>query len=125
MTSATVCKPNISGAGRRRRRIAGYISAAVTMALFAGLALSHAAWGWRMLVFLPAATAATCVLQARRGTCLAHAAKGTFEHEDFSATKAPEDEVSASRRVAAGIRRDAALVGLACAVVAALSALVA
>jgi hypothetical protein len=76
-------------------------------------ALFHVPWQWRSLVFLPAALSATGFLQARRNTCIAHAARGTFEHEDFSATKAPLEDVAASRKVAIGIRRDAVLVGLA------------
>ena len=60
----------------------------------------------------------------RRNTCIARAAEGTFEHDDFSRTKAPDDDVAASRRVSATIRRDSALIGVAAGVVAALSALI-
>jgi hypothetical protein len=123
--TAQVCKPNISASGRRRRRLVGYVASAIGLLLFAGLALTHTAWWWRTVVFLPTSMAAVGFLQASRGTCVAHAAKGTFEHEDFSTTKAPDDEVAASRKVAASIRRDAVLVGLGCAAVAVAMAFVA
>jgi hypothetical protein len=122
--TAQVCRPNISSAGRRRRRLVGYVAAAVAVAFLAGLAFTHAAWWWRTLVFLPAAMAAVGFLQASRSTCIAHAASGTFEHEDFSKTPAADEDVAASRKMAASIRRDAVLIGLACAAVSVASAFV-
>ena len=119
-----VCRPNISGAGRRRRTRIGYAAVMVTVLLFGLMLVSHAAWYWRALLCLPAGLAAVGFLQVRRNTCIARAAEGMFEHEDFSRTKAPDDEVAASRRVAATIRRDSALIALACGVLAALTALV-
>jgi hypothetical protein len=119
-----VCKPNISAAGRKRRRLVGYVATAVGLALVVGLALAHTAWWWRAFVFLPATMAAFGFLQATRGTCVAHAAKGTFEHEDFSTTKAEDAEVSASREAAAVIRRDALLVALGCTAIAVATAFV-
>jgi hypothetical protein len=41
------------------------------------------------------------------------AKEGTFEHEDFSTTKAAVEEVVASRAVASTINRDTILMGLA------------
>jgi hypothetical protein len=117
-----VCNPNISAAGRRRRRLVGYVASGIAAAMLAGFVVGHAGWWWRTLVFMPTTIAAIGFLQARRGTCVAHAARGTFEHEDFSTTKAPDDEVAASRRVAALIRRDALLFGFACAAIAAATA---
>lgn len=119
-----VCRPNISGAGRRRRTRVGYLTVMLTLLLLGVFLATGVSWYWRALIGLPAAMAAVCFLQVRRNTCIARAAEGTFEHEDFSRTKAPDDEVAASRRVAAGIRRDSALIGLACGVLAALTALV-
>jgi len=118
-----VCRPNISGAGRRRRTRIGYAAVMVSFLLFGALLVSHAAWYWRALLCLPAGLAAVAFLQVRRNTCIARAAEGTFEHDDFSRTKAPDDEVAASRRVAATIRRDSALIAVACGVLAALTAL--
>jgi hypothetical protein len=118
------CRPNISGAGRRRRTQIGYLAVMISVLLF-GLSLAmHAAWYWRALLCLPAALAAVSFLQVRRNTCIARAAEGMFEHDDFSRTKAPDEDVAASRRVASTIRRDAALIGLAVGVLAALTALV-
>ena len=112
------CRPNISPAGRRRRRRVGYVAAVASLLLLVALIAVHASWYWRLLVFLPSSLTAVAFLQVRRQTCIARAAEGTFEHDDFSKTKAPDDEVAASRRVAGGIRRDSTLIGLACALLA-------
>ena len=95
------------------------------MALFAASIALRWPFYFRATVFVPAAMAATGLLQAKRNTCIARAAEATFENEDFSTVKAPDDEVAASRKVAAGIKRDALLIGLASAVLAAASAFVA
>lgn len=121
-TSYAACRPNISGAGRRRRLRVGYIAAVVSLALLALFIARGSAWYLRALVFIPAGLAAVSLLQVRRNTCVARAAEGTFEHEDFSRTPAPDDDVAASRRVAAGIRRDSLLIGLACGILAAITA---
>ena len=107
-----VCKPNISAAGRRRRMRVGWASAAASVGLLGASVALHWPGYVRALVFLPAALSATCFLQAKRNTCVARAKEGTFEHDDFSTTKAPDDEVAASRKVAATIKRDAVLIGL-------------
>ena len=93
--------------------------------LLSVLVVLQTPWYLRALVGLPAALAAVAFLQVRRNTCVARAAEGTFERDDFSKTAAPADEVAASRRVAAGILRDAALIGLVGAALAAASVLVA
>jgi hypothetical protein len=112
------CTPNISGSGRRRRRNVGYAAAGLAAILAAAFVVAHVEWYVRIVVFVPAAMAAVGFLQASRNTCLAHASKGTIEQEDFSTTKASEEEVAASRLVAAGIRRDSLLIGAAAAMVA-------
>jgi hypothetical protein len=116
------CRPNISGAGRRRRLRIGYIATVVSLGLLALFVARGSAWYLRALVFVPAGLAAVSLLQVRRNTCIARAAEGTFEHEDFSRTPAPADDVAASRRVAAGIRRDSLLIALASAILAAITA---
>jgi hypothetical protein len=113
-----VCTPNISGSGRRRRRNVGYAVATFASILMAAFVVTHVAWYVRIVVFVPAAMAAVGFLQASRNTCLAHASKGTIEQEDFSTTKALDEQVAASRLVAAGIRRDSLLIGAAAAMVA-------
>jgi hypothetical protein len=126
MTAAdsTPCPPNISPAGRSRRRRLGYQWAGISVAaLGAGLAL-RAPWPVRALVLIPAMVSAIGFLQARRSSCILRAREGTLEHDDFSTERAPEAEVAASRKVAAGINRDAILIGVGAGAIAAASALV-
>jgi len=123
--SGEVCKPNISAAGRRRRTYVGYAGVAIGVALLAASIVLRWPFYLRATVFVPAALAARGFLQVSRNTCVARAAEGTFENDDFSTVKAPDDEVAASRKVAVGIKRDILLISLACAVLAAASAFVA
>lgn len=113
------CRPNFSAAGRRRRTRVAQLGALLAVVMLAFLVAIDAAWGWRLLVALPAGAALVSGLQVARNTCVAHAATGSFENEDLSLTKVDEAFAAASRRVAATIWRDA-LVGMA--LVAALSA---
>ena len=111
--NALPCKPNISTAGRLRRIRFGNQWLVVSVALLVALVVFRVRWYWGLLMFLPAAMSAVGFLQASRHTCVMRAKEGTFEHEDFSTTKAPDEEVAASRSVAAGINRDTFLIGLA------------
>jgi hypothetical protein len=110
--AAVSCRPNFSGPGRRRRRIIAAALALVSLAVFVGLVAAHASAWVRLLVALPAASASLVGLQVRRNTCLAHAATGTFEHDDFSTTKVEAAFAEASRRVARSIYRDGLLIGV-------------
>lgn len=121
---AQVCKANFSRAGRIRRQRFGAVASAIAVGMLVAFVLVHASWFVRATVFVPAAMAAVGLLQVRRNTCVAHAAKGTFEHDDFSTTKQSEDDAAASRRVAAGIYRDAILIALAVAAVSAATAFI-
>ncbi len=112
-TVAPACKANISSAGRRLRTRFGILWVIVFSVLLLGLMALEAPWYCRLLLFVPATLAAVGFLQVSRNTCIRRAAEGTFEHEDLTMTKAPDDEVAASRKVAAGIRRDMILVGFA------------
>jgi hypothetical protein len=112
MDAAPPCKPNISTAGRRRRIRFGNQWVVVSVVLLVLLVVLRVHWYWGLVMFLPAALSAVGFLQATRHTCVMRAKEGTFEHEDFSTTKAPDDEVSASRAVAATINRDSFLIGL-------------
>ncbi len=103
----------------------GYVATAVGVALGAAGVALHWPWYARAAVFFPAALAAVGFLQATRNTCIARANEGTFEHDDFSTTKAPDDEVAASRKVAATIKRDALVIGIVAAAAFAASAFVA
>ena len=92
------------------------MSAALTGLLAVSIVVARGRWFWCLAVFVPAAMAAVCFLQAGRKTCVARAAEGTFEHEDFSKTPAAEEDVLRSREVAATITRDSILIGVAVAV---------
>jgi hypothetical protein len=109
---APACKANISPAGRRIRTRFGAIFLVISVAILVVLVALRAPWYCRLLLFIPVSMSAVGFLQARRNTCIRRAAEGTFEHDDLSMTKAPDDEVAASRAVAGGIRRDMVLAGL-------------
>ncbi|HVU49926.1 MAG TPA: hypothetical protein VHL80_04525 [Polyangia bacterium] len=113
MPDGSLCKPNISGAGIRRRFRLGAVAAVLAVALAASVVASRARWPWSLTVFVPAAVAAVYFLQAGRKTCVARAAAGTFEREDFSTTPADEDDAARSREVATKITRDSVLIGFA------------
>jgi hypothetical protein len=112
MPDGSQCRPNISRSGVRRRYQFGAIGAAITVALAVGMAVARVRWFWCLIVFVPAAGAAVSLLQAVRKTCVARAAEGTFEHEDFSKTPAAEDDAIRSREVAAKISRDSMIIGV-------------
>jgi hypothetical protein len=117
MPDGSLCKANISGAGIRRRGQIGAVAAVLAVALAVCIVGTHARWAWALTVFVPAALAAVNFLQAGRKTCVARAAEGTFEHEDFSTTPAAEDDAARSREVATKITRDSMLIGFVAVVV--------
>lgn len=118
-----MCRPNFSAAGRARRLRVAQIGALITVGLLVALVVTDAGWPWRLLVGLPAGAALVSGLQVRRNTCVAHAATGVFENEDFTTTKVEEEFAAASRRVAATIWRDAVLGMIAVALLSAATAL--
>ena len=113
MVEGAACKPNISAAGRRRRIRFGNQWLVLSVVLLVVLVVMRVRWYWGLTMFFPAALSAVGHLQANRNTCVMRAKEGTFEHEDFSTTKAAVEEVVASRAVAATINRDTILIGLA------------
>jgi len=117
-------EPNISPAGIRRRQRFGLQFAGISAAAVGAGLIFRAPWVARTAVFLPAVTSAIGYLQASRNTCVLRAREGTFEHDDFSTEPAPARDVAASRRVASGIYRDAVLIGIGAAVLAAATALI-
>lgn len=121
--SAALCKPNFSGAGRARRLRIGWSLVAASFAVAVSTFVTAAPWYVRLVVFLPAAGAAVSLLQVSRHTCVAHAALGTFEHDDFTTTQQSAEDAAASRRVARTIYRDGLLIGVSCALLSAASAL--
>jgi hypothetical protein len=124
MEEGAVCRPNISPRGRRLRRNFGAAMTVVALATLAALIRWHAWWPLRALVFFPMFLAGAGFFQASRNTCVARAKEGMFEHDDMSKTPAADDDVAASRKVARGIDRDSALLGVASALVAVATALV-
>ena len=108
---APACKTNISPLGRRKRIHAGRIWLGVSVALLVALVVLRAPWYSGLAMFVPVTISAFGFLQARRSTCVLRAKQGTFENDDFSTVKAPDDEVAASRVVASTISRDAVLLG--------------
>jgi hypothetical protein len=113
-----VCKANISPRGRRMRQRVGIVSSVVVLGLVAWALAGHWPWYLRAVVFFPAAGAGFGFFQASRNTCVARAKEGTFEHDDLSKTPAAEADAAASRKVAAGINRDALLLAVAVALAA-------
>jgi hypothetical protein len=119
MSSATVmpdgslCKPNISGAGVRRRIRFGALNTVLAAVLATSAIVARSRWSWCLLVFVPATLAAIGYLQAGRKTCVMCAASGTFEHDDLSRTRAPDDDVLRSRELATRITRDSMIIGVA------------
>jgi hypothetical protein len=124
MDDATSCAPNISPAGRRRRRRIGLQFAGISVAAAGAGVIFRAPWIARAGVFLPAAVSAIGYLQASRNTCVMRAREGTFEHDDLSTEPAPAADVAASRQVSGRIYRDALLIGLGAAAIAAATALI-
>ena len=122
VASPTQCRANIDAGGIRRRRLFGHVGVAVTLVIAIALVGVGAPWYLRALLLFPAAGTTISYLQAVRTTCVAHALHGTIEHDGHKPTPAPAEELAASRKVAMGIGRDAALVGLVVAVIAAASA---
>ena len=90
----------------------GLFDSDLTVVLAGCVILTRARWFWSAAVFVPAYVAAIGFLQAGRRTCVARAAEGTFEHEDFSKTPAAEDNAARSREVATTIMRDSLLISV-------------
>ena len=62
------CYENIGPRERRKRALYGYLALAFGVALAAGLVLTGAERGWRLLVFGPLAAGVANLLQARERT---------------------------------------------------------
>lgn len=126
VTEGVVCRSNITGWGRRRRRRVVIGGSVFGLALLATLLVTGAPWWARLAMFLPAATVAVTQLQLTRNTCIALAARGVEEGETQDTYKRVSDEeAAASRRVATTIYRDGVLAGVAVALLSAATALVA
>ncbi len=69
---------NIGPAERRRRRMQGILALLVAAVWLAFLLITHAAWGWRVLLILPIAGAATGFLQDYYHFCAGFGMKGIY-----------------------------------------------
>ena len=72
----------------------------VSVALLVALVVLRVPWYCGLAMFIPVDALGVRVLASRRNTCVMRAKEGTFENDDFSTVKAPDDEVAASRVVA-------------------------
>jgi hypothetical protein len=118
------CRPNFSGAGRRRRRNVAIAAGVTSVGMFGAFVALGVPWPVRLLLAVPVGAAVVSELQVRRNTCVAHAAAGTFEHDDLSTEKVDAEFAAASRKVAATIWRDGITAAVAAGVLAAATAFI-
>jgi len=103
---------NIGPAEIARRRRAGHVGAVVTIGLILLLVVTHAPAPLRLLVFLPAAGAASGYLQAFFRFCAGFGSRGVFNFGELGRTDAVTDPGARARD-----RAMAARIGVASAVV--------
>ncbi len=123
VTNQPACS-NIAEAGKTRRRQFGIIGVVTAVGILVALMVLHVPWYWRLLLALPAMGASISLLQARRSVCIAHAATGSIEANDFSTTKATAEQQAQIRQVAKSIWVDSFGVGVAAGLVGALTAFI-
>lgn len=88
---------NIGPAEIARRRQAGHVGLAVTVALFVGLVAIGAAQPLRLLVALPAAGAASGYLQAFLHFCAGFGSRGTYNFGSLGTTQLVTDPAARTR----------------------------
>lgn len=115
---AGVC--NIGPEEIAARRRAGHVGLAATVLMFAGLVLVGAPPVARLVLFVPAAVAASGYLQAWLKFCAAFGSRGIFNFGPMGATTSVSDDASRARdrRKALQIGLASGLIGLAVAVMA-------
>jgi hypothetical protein len=114
---------NIGPAEIASRRRAGHVGVAATLALFGVLVVLDAPAAWRLLLFLPAAAAASGYLQAALRFCAGYGWAGVFNLTDRlrDTTSVAEARVRAvDRRKAIEIGAMSALIGIVVAIAAVL-----
>lgn len=94
-SAGTTCI-NIGRSERRKRWIAGAVGFGLALLGFALLSLAGAPRPWRLALFIPAWLGALGLLQARAGTCVALARRGT-RNLDGKEEAAPEAELGPAR----------------------------
>ena len=103
---------NLEPMGRRRRMTSGWVLAALGILASVALHKTHAAWPLRAAVGLIWFGAATGVLQALRGTCIALAASGIRESATGHAPELDRQRLAATRARAGAIALQAAAIAL-------------
>jgi hypothetical protein len=114
--STEVC--NIGPRERRKRRVLGYVSLAVAVAVCFLLVVLAAPRWWRAVVFFPAWMAGLGLLQAREQTCIALAARGLRNLDAGEEEVSDPGAVAAMRETARRINRRALVTALAITLVA-------
>jgi hypothetical protein len=102
---------NIGPAERRKRWVAGAVGFGLALLGFALLGLAEVARPWRLVLFIPAWIGALGVLQARTGTCVALARRGT-RNLDGKEEPAPEAELQPARAQARALHVQALVAAL-------------
>lgn len=69
---------NIGPAERQRRRYAGILGSVITVLVFAVLVATNAHWAWRLILIIPASSAAIGFLQDRMHFCVGFGMQGLF-----------------------------------------------
>jgi hypothetical protein len=110
LSEGTTCI-NIGRAERRKRWIAGAVGFGLALLGFALLSLAEVARAWRLLLFVPAWLGALGLLQARTGTCVALAQRGT-RNLDGKEEPAPEAELVPARAQARSLHVQALIAAL-------------
>ncbi len=104
---------NLEQGGRRRRMTGGILIAAFTLAGLVALHTTHAPLLWRAALVLPWFGAATGMIQALHGTCIALAATGMRESATGLVRESDPAVLAATRKRAGLVRLQAALVAAA------------
>jgi hypothetical protein len=111
---------NIGPAEIRRRRLAGHVGLAATLALLAALVVLDAPTVARLLVALPATLSASGYLQARMRFCANYGWRGVFNLGEIGDGRQVDDRGAraADRRVALRIGLGSLAIGLAAGIIA-------
>jgi hypothetical protein len=102
MEATEVPVGNIGARGCQRRRLGGWVWAAIAIVGLVWMVATHASRTFALLLAIPVLFAALGFLQAREQTCVFHAITGTRENDDGVVkldVRAREDVSRRARRV--------------------------
>jgi hypothetical protein len=102
---------NIGRAERRKRWVFGAVAFATALIGFGALSVAEVPRLWRLSLFFPAWLGALGLLQARAGTCVALARRGT-QNLDGKEEPAPEAALGPAREQARALHVQALLAAL-------------